>query len=109
MNDYTRRIISENLEDSKDDNRAIALIATTDISEYLIRKKKRMLNSMFAPLKSGGVYNLFKLCVECEIEQDNNQILSQCYVHMSFYVQDVLQMIINDSHSQNGQYHKNNN
>ena len=24
---------------------------------------------------------------------------------MSFYVQDVIQMIINGSHSQNGQYH----
>ena len=50
-------------------------MATTDISAYLLRGGKKMINCMFTPLKRGGINKLYELCLEAELEQDTNQMV----------------------------------
>ena len=65
----------ENKEEAANDAGAIYFIATTDISTYLLRCGKRMINYMLMPLKRGGIDKLYELCLEAELEQDANQIV----------------------------------
>ena len=61
--DHTRKTIMENIQEATNDASAIQFIATTDISAYLLRGGKRMINCMFTPLKRGGKsqFNCFEI------------------------------------------------
>ena len=64
----------ENIEEAANDAGAIHFIATTDISTYLLRGGKRMINCMFMPLKRGAIDKLYELCLEAEIVRIGNVI-----------------------------------
>ena len=49
--DYTSRKIGNEPENMDEDRRTINFIAETDISNYLLRKGKTMINCMFNPLR----------------------------------------------------------
>ena len=57
-----------------EDRRTINFIAETDISNYLLRKGKTMINCMFNPLRRDGIESLHELCSEAEIELDGRRI-----------------------------------
>ena len=50
MCDYMRTIISEDENETVEDNKLVYTIANTDIRTYLIRKNKRMINCMYTPI-----------------------------------------------------------
>ena len=56
--DYMRKIIRDNHEFASEDNNVINFIASTDISVSLIRKNKRMVDCMSAPIRRRGVKKL---------------------------------------------------
>jgi exonuclease III len=70
--DYMRSTIIENRNEAGNDCKSIKFIATLDIRTFLIRKNRQIINSLYAPLRRGGVVKLFELCTEAEIEQDEN-------------------------------------
>ena len=81
--DYARKKIIENISENEMDMRSINCIARTDISNYLFRKCKRMINCMYTPLKREGVTKLYELCTEAEIEQENNRVIRIGYVFLT--------------------------
>ena len=57
------------------DDKSIAHVAGTCIGSYLIRKKKLLINSTYAPIRRNGIKKLHEICTEAEIEQDSNEIV----------------------------------
>ena len=41
----------------------------------MLRKKKVLINCVFAPIRRNGIKKLYELCTEAEIEQDMNEIV----------------------------------
>ena len=50
-----------NSEEACEDLKSINYVSSADVSSYLIRKNKRMLNCMFTPLRREGVEKLHEL------------------------------------------------
>ena len=73
--DFARKTVIENHIDAASDQLAVGFISSTNISTYLNRKNKKMLNCMFRPLKREGIETLSELCTQAEIEQDNRQVI----------------------------------
>ena len=59
--DYAREVITGSMEEFTGDSNAIYIMATTNISSFLLRKGNQMLNGMFAPLKRDGVTKMYEL------------------------------------------------
>ena len=73
--DFFRKTIIENIDETREESLVKSFIGKTDISEYLLRKKKRMINCMYLPLKREGTDKLFELCTEAKIKSDQNRII----------------------------------
>ena len=73
--DHTRSVISNNSIEASGDYKSSHFIGTTNISIYLLRNKKRMINCMFGPIKNEGIDTLSELCSLSEFEPDMNQII----------------------------------
>ena len=57
------------------DIHSITFASSTDVREYLLRKKRNMINCMFSPLRLEGIVNLHELCTAAETELDQNSII----------------------------------
>ena len=69
MSNKKEKIIADS-DEHVNDQRSVQYIATTNVSDYLLRKRKVIINSMFSPLQRKGVDKLYELCLESETEQD---------------------------------------